>query len=104
MLIATNHDKINDHFPAVFRQFQEKLYQFVYTDDHIKVGGGFVMPLVSLNWALSLSLSLFLSLSLSHAYSNPDVMLESYFEHPGSAIYFFLYLIVTVYFITNVVR
>ena len=31
-------------------------------------------------------------------------MLESYYEHPISVIYFTLYLIVTLYFLNNVVR
>jgi hypothetical protein len=43
-------------------------------------------------------------LSSLNASSNPDIMLESYYEHPISVIYFTLYLIVTLYFLNNVVR
>ena len=35
--------------------------------------------------------------------SNPDVMLEAYFEQHYSPLFFFVYLVITFYFLTNVV-
>ena len=35
--------------------------------------------------------------------SNPDVMLEAYFEHPYSPLFFVAYLAITFYYLMNVV-
>lgn len=36
-------------------------------------------------------------------HSNPDVMLEAYFEHPYSPLFFVAYLAITFYYLMNVV-
>ena len=43
------------------------------------------------------------SLLFSVQRSNPDVMLEAYFEHPYSPLFFVVYLAITFYYLMNVV-
>ena len=36
--------------------------------------------------------------------SNPDVMMEAYSQVDASPIFFFIYLVLTLYFVSNIVR
>ena len=102
-------------FSLVFQHLHQLFCQHVHHSDNSQVSDFLCISLsriaylpntlclclfLSLSLSLSLSLCLCLSLSISH----PSVFMEAYFRNRLAPLFFIIYLFITLYFFSNVVR